>query len=173
MDASTPSWLVGQGWVQLGELGLAFVLASLIGLERELRGKHAGLRTQSIVGVAAALTMIVSKYGFFDVVGIEGVSFDPSRVAAGVLTGIGFIGAGLILARNGVVHGLTTAAAVWITAAIGLASGSGLWLIAIAATLLYFISVIGYTQVVKRLPQHHADRAGSGSEPPLVENDDD
>jgi len=174
MDASTPSWLVGQGWVQLGELGLAFVLSSLIGLERELRGKHAGLRTQSLVGTASALMMLVSKYAFFDVLSDQ-VNLDPSRVAAGIMAGIGFIGGGLILARNGVVHGLTTAAAVWMTAAVGLAAGGGLWLVATAATLLYFVAVVGYTQIVKRLPQHHADRAGTAhkEELPLLHDDDD
>jgi putative Mg2+ transporter-C (MgtC) family protein len=82
----------------IGLLLLAFVLSTLIGLERRLRGRNAGLRTQAIVGTSSALFILVSKYGFFDVLGDE-VSFDPSRVAAGIVSGIGFLGAGLILSR--------------------------------------------------------------------------
>src|SRR5690606_27879424 len=79
----------GQGWLQVGELLLAFVLSALIGLERQLRRHSAGIRTQAIVGTAAALFVLVSKYGFFDVLGTN-VTLDPSRVAAQVVTGIGF-----------------------------------------------------------------------------------
>src|ERR1700683_2424199 len=86
----------GQGWVQIGELGLAFVLSALIGLEREIRHKSAGLRTYTLVGFAAALIMLVSKYGFDDVLSADRVVLDPSRIAAQIVTGIGFIGGGLI-----------------------------------------------------------------------------
>lgn len=163
----------GQGWTQVGELLLAFVLASLIGLERELRGKSAGLRTQALVGVASALMIMVSKYAFFDVLEENLVMLDPSRVAAGIMAGIGFIGGGLILARNGLVHGLTTAAAVWMTSAVGMTAGGGLWLLALVATALYFVTTVGYTAIVKRLPQHHADRAGKDDTGPTFAADDD
>ncbi|MBO1766049.1 MgtC/SapB family protein [Allobranchiibius sp. GilTou38] len=142
----------GQGVVQIAELLLAFVLSSGIGLERTLRGKSAGLRTQSIVGTTAAAILLVSKYGFTDVLHSGSVVLDPSRVAAQVVSGIGFLGAGLILSRGGVVRGLTTAAAVWETAAIGMAAGAGLWLIALVVTALHFVTVFGYTELAHHLP---------------------
>ena len=82
----------GQGWLQVGELLLAFALSSVVGLEREFRGKSAGVRTQSIVGTASALMMLVSKYGFGDVVASGLVNLDPSRVAAQIVSGVGFLG---------------------------------------------------------------------------------
>ena len=90
----------GQGWKQVGELLLAFALSSVVGLEREFRGKSAGVRTQSIVGTASALMMLVSKYGFGDVVATGLVNLDPSRVAAQIVSGVGFLGAGLIINRR-------------------------------------------------------------------------
>lgn len=142
---------LGQGWVQAGELGLAFVLSSLIGLERELRHKSAGLRTHTIVGVAAALIMIISKYGFTDVLGTH-VTLDPSRVAAQIVSGIGFIGGGLIFVHRDAVRGLTTAAVVWLTSAIGMAVGAGLPILAVLATAGHFIVVYGYTPLSARIP---------------------
>lgn len=84
----------GQGWHQLGDLALAFGLSTLIGLERELRQKSAGLRTHTIVGVASALIVLVGKYGFSDVLSPGRVVLDPSRVTAQIVSGIGFIGGG-------------------------------------------------------------------------------
>src|ERR1700722_18751877 len=115
----------GQGLSQLAALGLAFVLSALIGLEREYRQKAAGLRTYTVVGMGAALIMLVSKYGFFDVLQPGRVVLDPSRVAAQIVTGIGFIGGGVIFMRRDLVRGLTTAAIVWLTAAVGMACGAG------------------------------------------------
>lgn len=135
----------GQGWRQMGELALAFALSSVVGLEREFRGKSAGLRTQTIVGTAAALILLVSKYGFADVLAPGSVLLDPSRVAAQIVSGIGFLGAGLIITRRGAIRGLTTAAAVWETAAIGMAAGAGLPLLALAVTALHFVVMLGYT----------------------------
>ena len=117
-------------------LGTAAVLGSLIGLERQRLDKAAGLRTHMLVSVGSALVMIVSAYGFEEVLQPGRVVLDPSRVAAQVVSGIGFLGAGLILRRNQSVHGLTTAASVWAVAAIGLAAGGGLYLAATAATVL-------------------------------------
>ena len=102
-----------QGVRHLIELFAAFVLTALIGLERTIQGKRAGLRTQTIVGTSAALIMMVSKYGFGDVLSAGTIVLDPSRVAAQIVSGIGFLGAGIIVTRRGAVHGLTTAAAVW------------------------------------------------------------
>jgi putative Mg2+ transporter-C (MgtC) family protein len=144
--------LDGQGWIQVGELLLAFALSSLIGLERQLRHKPAGLRTQALVGTTAALLLLLSKYGFTDVLVANHIVLDPSRVAAQVVSGVGFLGAGLILTRRGAVRGLTTAAAVWEVAAIGMAAGAGLWLLALIVTLLHFIVTYLYTFVTHRIP---------------------
>ncbi len=141
----------GQGWTQLSELGLAFVLSAAIGLERELRQKSAGLRTHTLVGFAAALFMLVSKYGFSDVLG-EHTAFDPSRVAAQIVSGLGFIGGGLIFVRRDAVRGLTTAAVVWLTAAVGMAAGAGLPLLAIAVTAGHFLVVTCFAPLAARLP---------------------
>ena len=149
----------GQGWVQVAELGLAFVLSSLIGLERELRQKSAGLRTHALVGVGAALFMLVSKYGFFDVLS-DDVMLDPSRIASQIVTGIGFIGGGLISVRRDVVSGLTTAASIWLTAAIGMAAGAGMATLAVAATVAFFVAVPGYTALVRRLPRSRSAVSG-------------
>jgi putative Mg2+ transporter-C (MgtC) family protein len=143
----------GQGWVQLGELGLAFVLSALIGVEREIRHKSAGLRTYTLVGFGAALIMLVSKYGFMNVLEVNRVVLDPSRVAAQIVTGIGFIGGGLIFVRRTNVRGLTTAAIVWLTAAIGMACGAGLPILALAVTAGHFIIVFGFPFIASRLPK--------------------
>lgn len=151
MSAITFGESFGQGWVQVGELGLAFALSSLIGFEREWRHKSAGLRTHTIVGVAAALIMMISKYGFTDVLGSH-VVLDPSRVAAQIVSGIGFIGGGLIFVRRDVVRGLTTAAVVWLTAAVGMAVGAGLPILAVLVTAGHFVVVYGFTPLAARLP---------------------
>ncbi|MDL4773759.1 MULTISPECIES: MgtC/SapB family protein [Thermomonosporaceae] len=141
----------GQGLVQIGELLLALVLSACIGLERGLRNKSAGLRTHTLVGVGAALFMLVSKYGFAHVPG-DNVAFDPSRVAAQIVTGIGFIGGGLIFVRRDAVRGLTTAAVVWLTAAVGMAAAGGLWVLAVAVTAGHFLVVYGLSGLAARLP---------------------
>ena len=143
--------VLGQSWLQLDELLLAFVLSSLIGLEREIKLKSAGLRTHALVGLGAALMMLVSKYGFSDIVGLDHVSLDPSRVAAQIVSGIGFIGGGVIFVRKDIVHGLTTAATIWLTAGVGMACGGGLPLLAIATTAGHFIISTGYTRIVHRV----------------------
>ena len=117
---------IGQSSIQLAELALAFVLSALIGLEREIRQKSAGLRTYTLVGVSSALIMLVSKYGFTDILENGRVVLDPSRVAAQIVTGIGFIGGGVIFVRKDIVRGLTTASIVWLTAAVGMAAAAGL-----------------------------------------------
>lgn len=143
----------GQGLIQFAELGLAFVLSALIGLERELRQKAAGLRTHTVVGVAAALIMLVSKYGFTDVLVPGHIILDPSRVAAQIVSGIGFLGAGLIFVRRDVVNGLTTAATIWLTAGVGMAVGAGLAGLAAAVTALYFVALYAFPALVRRMPR--------------------
>lgn len=133
---------VGQGWDQIGELAVAFGLSALIGLERELKQRAAGIRTYTVVGFASALFVLVSKYGFTDVLSANRVMLDPSRVAAQIVSGVGFIGGGIIFVRRDVVRGLTTAASVWLTAAIGAAAGAGLPVLAAAATGAYFVAIL-------------------------------
>jgi putative Mg2+ transporter-C (MgtC) family protein len=150
----------GQSWRQVGELVLAFSLSTIVGVERQFRDKSAGLRTQTIVGTASALFLLVSKYGFGDVAMKGVVSLDPSRVAAQVVSGIGFLGAGLIITRRGTIHGLTTAASVWETAAIGMAAGAGLPLLAVLVTGLHFVVVLGYTPLARMIASRsHAERS--------------
>jgi putative Mg2+ transporter-C (MgtC) family protein len=141
----------GQSATQLGELTLALVLSSLIGLEREIRMKSAGLRTHTLVGVAAALVMLVSKYGFSDVIVNNRVVLDPSRVAAQIVCGNGFIGGGLIFVQRDIVRGLTTAAAVWLTAAVGMACGAGLPVLALYVTAAHFLVMVGFARVTSRI----------------------
>lgn len=143
---------LGQGLLQVGELLLAFLLSSLVGLERQLRGKAAGIRTQAIVGTSSALFLLVSKYGFADVIGTY-VRLDPSRIASQVVTGIGFLGAGIILTRRGAVRGLTTAASVWETAAIGMAAAAGLWVLACLVTVIHFVIAYLFAFITAHLPR--------------------
>ncbi len=104
---------------------LALLLTALIGVEREARAKSAGLCTHTLVGFRSAVIMMVSKYGFSDLLATDHVALDPSRIAAQVVSGIGFIGGGLIFVRQDVVRGLTTAATIWLAAAVGMAAGAG------------------------------------------------
>ncbi len=109
---------------------VAGLLGGLIGLERELRAKEAGLRTHFIVALGSALFMIISQFAF------DGQAHDASRVAAQVVSGIGFIGAGVIIFQKNAVRGITTAAGLWVAAAIGLACGAGMFAVSVAATLM-------------------------------------
>jgi putative Mg2+ transporter-C (MgtC) family protein len=145
--------LTGQGWLQLGELTLAFLLSALVGLEREMRQKSAGLRTYTLVGVSAALFMLVSKYGFNDVLDNGRVMVDPSRVAAQIVSGIGFIGGGVIFMRRDIVRGLTTAASVWLTAALGMACGAGLPVLAVATTVGHFVIMFAFPHLARLIPR--------------------
>ena len=147
----------GQGLRQLTELGCAFILSALIGLEREIRQKSAGVRTYTLVGLASALFLLVSKYGFTDVLEPGRVILDPSRVAAQIVSGIGFLGAGVIFVRSDAVKGLTTAATIWLTAAVGMACGAGLSLLAAATTLGYFVVALGFTPMLDLI---HGRRRG-------------
>ncbi len=133
---------IGQSWTQIGDFAIAFGLSALIGLEREIKQKAAGIRTYTVVGVGAALFMLVSKYGFTDVLQEGRVVLDPSRVAAQIVSGLGFIGGGIIFVKRDVVRGLTTAASIWLTAAVGAAAAGGLPILAIAGTVAYFIAIL-------------------------------
>lgn len=111
---------------------IAVLLGFAIGTERKMRFKEAGMRTHAIVAAGACLFMLISKYGFEDIDG----RFDGARLAAQVVSGIGFIGAGMIMYRKQAVHGLTTAAGVWITAGVGMAAGAGMYILAASSTVI-------------------------------------
>lgn len=114
-------------WEYLLRLTLSALFGGLIGLERELRMKGAGIRTHLLVSFAACTMTLVSKYGFFDVIDYPDIRLDPSRIAAGLVTAIGFLGAGTIFARGRSVSGLTTAAGLWATVGIGMSMGAGMY----------------------------------------------
>ena len=118
---------------------IAGICGSVIGLERSRRQKDAGIRTHMIVALGAALAMLVSKYGFFDLLQYEGLRAAASRIASNVITGVGFLGAGVIFVRDVSIKGLTTAAGIWATASVGLAIGAGMYTVGIGATLLMVI----------------------------------
>ncbi|HHK6118198.1 TPA: MgtC/SapB family protein, partial [Edwardsiella piscicida] len=137
-------------------VALAGLLGGLIGLERQLRAKEAGLRTHILVGIGSAMFMIVSKYGFADILALSHVGLDPSRIAAQVVSGMGFLGAGTIIIQKQAVKGLTTAAGMWVTAAIGLVIGSGLYEIGIYGTLMTLIVLELFRQLSNLLlGEHH------------------
>ena len=144
---------IGQSWLQFAELGLALVLSALIGLEREIRQKSAGLRTYTLVGLASALIILISKYGFTDILADGRLVLDPSRMAAQIVSGIGFIGGGVIFVRKDLVRGLTTATTIWVTSAVGMACGAGLPLLAIAVTGAHFIIIFGFLSLERHLPK--------------------
>lgn len=142
-------------WVQVEYLVRIFVAACLgllIGSERKNRNKSAGIRTHVIVALGAALIMVVSKYGFMDV-----EKADAARVAAQVVSGIGFLGAGVIFVRNNLVNGLTTAAGIWATAGVGLALGAGMYVVGISSALLVLL-----IQFVMHRVAYFADVASGG-----------
>jgi putative Mg2+ transporter-C (MgtC) family protein len=134
----------------ISRLVLAAALGSVIGFERERLSWAAGLRTHMLVCVGSTLIMIVSAFGFADVLSNDHVVLDPSRMAAQVVSGIGFLGAGSILLRGEIVRGLTTAASLWSVAAIGLAVGGGLYTAAIAATIIILIILAGIKPLERR-----------------------
>lgn len=121
----------------------AAALGSLIGFERERLLWAAGIRTHMLVCVGSCLIMLVSQYGFSNILSHQNIVLDPSRIAAQVVSGIGFLGAGSIIARGEIVKGLTTAASIWTVAAIGLAVGGGLYLAAGASTVIILIILAG------------------------------
>lgn len=139
-------------WEPMLGILLAAGLSLLIGVERQFYAKAAGMRTYALVGMGSALFTVVSKYGFADIVTGEFARYDGSRVAAQVVTGIGFLGAGLIFVRRDAVRGLTTAAGVWFVAAIGMAAASGLYVIATAVTVLYLLIMVGIRPLSERIP---------------------
>lgn len=165
----------------------AGALGGAIGLEREYRAKEAGFRTHFLVALGSALFMVISQYGFMELlqefaapgqpnpqtagedVGLA-IRLDPSRIASQVVTGIGFIGAGTIIFQKHVVHGLTTAAGLWVTAAIGMACGSGLYLLSLAATLFVFIALEAMNFLLRRIGARNISVKFTAPDQRAVEN---
>lgn len=153
---------IDMDWGQLAfpdlmmRLATATVLGGLLGIERERLERSAGFRTHALVSVASALMMIVSTYGFPVPPGdVEG-GLDPSRIAAQVVSGIGFLGAGVIIFRENTIRGLTTAASIWAVAGVGLAAGGGLYVAAAAGTGFMLLISAGLRPVERRIFSHHA-----------------
>lgn len=137
---------------EFGLVAIAFLLCSCIGLERQFQHKAAGVRTHALVGLGSCVFTLIGVYGFAELVEFEAVR-DPGRIAAQIVSGIGFLGAGLIFINRDVVRGLTTAASIWLTAAIGMASGAGLIPLAIFATVLHFVAVLVVSPLTQLIPQ--------------------
>lgn len=144
---------------EIARLLAAAFLSALIGLERERLDRGAGLRTHTLVATASALVMLVSSYGLIGVAKIDSaISLDPSRIAAQVVSGIGFLGAGTIILRRNAVRGLTTAASVWAVAGIGLACGAGMFAAAITCTAILLVVLVVLKPVERRMFEHKRPR---------------
>ena len=131
-------YLIVQG-VYLLRILLAALCGWLIGYERENNLKMAGVRTHTIVAVTSALMMLISKYGFYDILHLDNIGLDPSRIAASIVTAIGFLGAGVIFTKNLNVSGLTTAAGIWATVGIGMSLGAGMYMTGICCTVFLLL----------------------------------
>lgn len=136
---------------ELQLLGLTFVLAAIIGFERQFHQKSAGLTTHVLVALGSATFTLVSAYGFSHVLQ-QDVNLDPSRIAAQIVSGIGFLGAGVIFMRRDVVRGLTTAATIWVAAAVGMACGAGMPILAMTVTALHLVLLLGLSPLVAKIP---------------------
>ena len=143
-------------WQYILTIFVGAILGGAIGLEREYRSKEAGFRTHFLVGLGSALFMVLSMHGFDSFEGQPGVIIqrDPARMAAQVVSGIGFIGAGTIIFQKNVVKGLTTAAGLWVTSAIGMAAGVGMYDVAVAATVMVLICLEGMNFLHHRVFKH-------------------
>ncbi len=151
------TWWTSSSSTELQLLLLAFVLCALIGLERQFRQKAAGFRTHVLVGTGAAAFTLVSAFGFSTVLSDE-VVLDPSRIAAQIVSGIGFLGAGVIFTRRDVVRGLTTAATIWVAAAVGMAAGAGMVSLAIGLTAAHLFALLALGPLVARMPNRDSNR---------------
>ena len=151
------------GWPEvLGRVALAAALGGVLGLERELREREAGLRTHLLVAVGSALFTIVSAYGFreFLTSGASVVRADPARIAAQIVTGIGFLGAGAIIRQGLAIRGLTTAATLWVVAAIGLAAGAGYYSAAAITTAVALVALWPLRALAFRIVRRYRGETG-------------
>ncbi len=147
-------------WEFVLRIFTAAVLGGIIGLEREYRAKEAGFRTHFLVALGSALFMIISAYGFEDALNSPEQRWDIARIAAQVVSGIGFIGAGTIIFHKSenIVSGLTTAAGLWVTAAIGLACGGGMYILATASTLLVLTGLEAFNIILHKINTQHKQK---------------
>lgn len=141
-------------WEYVLRLATACLCGACVGFERSRRFKDAGVRTHVMVTLGAALIMVVSKYGFQDIPALEMMKVDASRVASNVVTGVGFLGAGVIFFKGSTIKGLTTAAGLWTTAGIGLALGSGMYFIGIASAVIMIIAQFILHRVLKSVDSY-------------------
>ena len=151
-------------WQYILTIFIGAILGGAIGLEREYRSKEAGFRTHFLVGLGSALFMVLSMHGFDGFEGQPGVIIQraPARMAAQVVSGIGFIGAGIIIFQKNVVKGLTTAAGLWVTSAIGMSAGAGMYDVAVAATVMVLVCLetvnfLHHHVFKSRQRENHAD----------------
>lgn len=136
-------------------IALAGFCGAIIGFERMNRLKEAGIKTHTVVSLGSALIMVVSKYGFIDIYNTFGTLNDPGRIAAQIVTGIGFLGAGMILIKKQTVSGLTTAAIIWTTSGIGMTLGAGLYLIGISSTILLLcFQLLFHSKLMRRIERN-------------------
>ena len=139
---------------------VAALLGGVIGLEREYRDKSAGFRTHFLVALGSALFMVVSAYGFEGALVTENHRLDVSRIAAQVVSGIGFIGAGMIIFQKNAIRGLTTAAGVWVTAAIGLTCGAGMYVLAVSSTFMVLLGLEAFNYFLRRFDSKRRNEEG-------------
>lgn len=140
-----------QELVYIFRIAYAGVLGIIFGVERMLREKDAGIRTHFIVAIGACLMMLISKYGFSDMAGRA----DPTRIASQIVSGVGFLGAGLIVYQRESLHGLTSAAGIWLTAGIGMAVGAGMFIVPTAVCILVIAILLFLNRRIKLLAVHH------------------
>ncbi len=164
--------IVSWEWEYVLRLAIACICGACVGFERSRRFKDAGVRTHVMVTLGAALIMIVSKYGFQDIPALEMMKVDASRVASNVVTGVGFLGAGVIFFKGTSIKGLTTAAGIWTTAGIGLALGAGLYFIGIASAVIMIIAQFFLHRVLKSVDSYSTSEMSVSlvNEPGVIED---
>ena len=145
------TFLTETSLTELTLLLVAFGLCGLIGIERQIRQKAAGFRTHVLVGTGSAAFTLVSAFGFAGVLGAD-VNLDPSRIAAQIVSGIGFVGAGVIFTRRDAIRGLTTATTIWVAAAVGMAAGAGMISLAVFLTALHLAALVVFAPIIRRIP---------------------
>lgn len=128
---------------------IAILLGGIIGIEREINGKPAGLRTNIIICLGAAAFTIIARY-------LSADTESATRVTAGIVTGVGFLGAGVLIHEGGGIHGLTTAASIWLVTSIGIACGAGLYILAVAVTVLAVVVLLGLQPITKKIREKYA-----------------
>lgn len=145
-------------WDTVMRLGVALLLGLVLGLERVFANKSAGMRTYGLVAMASAFFVYTSQLVAIQYIGVEGFTFDPLRVAAQIVVGVGFLGTGLIVFQDNHISNLTTAAGLWVAASLGMASGFGLFLEAVIATIFALIALVIFSFVERPLRKHIGEK---------------